>query len=240
MPSSNTQEAQAGIYRQQHGGRNTSMVVASGSVIRIESGGVIDGSSAVGSFTFATGEIAAADLAGNLSSGTIPLGGHLFGARQLASGENFVSGTSAKAAFWGGLLNTQGDPAMLLTSSGDQSFYLNYVEGSVVGIKLPPVAMPVDLATAPGMTVELFGESFGTATASDAKSAFDVRCWSGIGDTEMGSTHPDFTSTPSWKSITIASGDITKDILNITLVPQAHAGRKIRLYDARIRYTRSS
>lgn len=223
------------VYREQNA---SALVVASGGTIRTEPGGVISGATATGSFVFATGEIESSDLKGNLASGTIPLGAHLFAARELASAETLSSGSTAPTLFFGGLLLSDTTPSLNLVSSGDQAFYLNWASANVDGIKLPPVAMPADLATAGGLSVDLFGESVGTATAADAKAAFDVRAWAGVGDTEMGATHPDFTSTPGWQTVSIASGDLTTNVLNLTLVPEAHAGRAIRLYDMRIRYTR--
>ena len=204
---------------------NSTMVVGANALIDLSAGGV-------GTLVLATGEIAASDLAGNLASGYIPLGAHLFRSQKMASAETLATGIGAQ------LLTTTGDPSIELTSTGDQSAYLNYTSAIVVGLKVPPIAMPHDLATAGGMTIELFGESVGTATAIDAAEGFDVRAWAGIGDTEMGATHPNFTSTPAWQGITIASGDLTTTILNITLNPQAHANRAFRVYDMRARYTR--
>lgn len=187
-------------------------VVASGGTLTIEAGGVISG-----------------------IKDTVPLGSHLFGGRNLASAETLSTGVTAI------ITSSADNPQLALTSSGDQSLYLGWASAVVGGIKLLPIALPNQLSTAAGLTIELFGESVGTASAADAKSALDIRCWSGIGDTEMGSTHPDFSSTPSWKGITLASGDINATApLNVTLVPEAHAARAIRVYDMRARYTRSS
>lgn len=219
------------IYREQGG---STMVVASGGSVRFERGST---------FELATGVTVkglGANLPGNLASGVLDLNSQLFHARELASAETLSSGSSAPTLFFYGQLGPDTTPVLNLTSSGDQSMYLNWVSANVDGIKLDPIALPVDLSTAGGLTLELKGESIGTGTASDAKSCLDIRCWSGVGDTEMGATHPDFTSTPSWKGITVASGDLTTGLLNITLVPQAHAGRGIRVYGARARYLRTS
>ena len=166
---------------------------------------------------------------------TYPLGPWLFSARQLASGETLTTGIGPAI-----ITSSADNPQLGLTSSGDQSMYLSWASAQVAAIKLAPIAMPEGLSTAGGFVVELKGESIGTATAADAAAGFDIRCWSGVGDTEMGATHPNFTSSPSWKGVRIASGDITTGPLNVTLVPSAHAGRAIRLYDARIRFNRTS
>lgn len=222
---------QTNVYREQGG---ATMVVASGGSLRFEAGST---------FELATGVTVkglGANLPGNLASGTIDLNNHLFNARELASAETFASGSTAPAAFFYGQLGPDTTPVLNLTASGDQSWYLSWVSGNVDAIKLNPIALPVDLSTAGGLTIELKGESIGTGTASDAAAAFDIRCWSGVGDAEMGASHPNFTSTPTWQGITIASGDLTTGLLNITLVPLTHAARALRLYGARARYVRSS
>ena len=215
---------QSGIYRDQHTGRNTTMHVDADGHIDITSGSIT--------------------LPGSLGQGYIDLGPYIFGARQLASAEQFIAGTSAETAFWGGILvgngATAGTPAMVLTASGDQSFYLNWASAIVTAIKLPPVFMPGDMSTAGGLTIGLYGESVGTATASDAAAGFDIRCWMDIGDTEMGATHPNFTSTPALQTISLTSGNVSTGVLNITLVPSAHAGRAFRLYGGRIAYTKKT
>ena len=229
---------QQGVFIVPHVNKETTMVVDASSRIRVQSGGLIDGATATGSFLFAPGEIESSDLGANLRVGTIPLGGHLFAGRKLASAETLATGLA------GQLLTTTGDPSIELTSSGDQSAYLNYASAIVVGLKLPPIALPRDFSTAGGLTLELLGESVGTGTASDAAAAFDIRAWAGLGDTEMGSSHPNFTSAPTWQGVTLASGDVlapTTDIaatINVTLTPLAHAGRAFRVYDMRARYTR--
>ncbi len=212
------------VYMQQGA---TALVVASGGTISIEPGGVINGLSN--------------GLPGNLASGSIPLGSHLFSARELASAENFASGSSAPTAFWMGVLGPDTTPAMSIVSTGDQSFFLNWASANVDTIRLPPIAIPADLSTAGGLTIELFGEVTGSASAADAVQAFAINVWSGIGGANLGTTHPNFTTTPSYKGITIASGSIVPNApLNISLTPQTHAARPIRLFDARIRYRKSS
>src|SRR3989304_7581583 len=62
-------------------------------------------------------------LPGSLGKGYIDLSPYLMQARELASAETMISGTSGEAAYWGGLLiggSTGTTPALALTSSGDQ------------------------------------------------------------------------------------------------------------------------
>ena len=210
---------QAGIYRTQHSGRNTTMNVDDGSHLNV-----------AGKLT----------QPGTLANGHLPLGTHLFGARNLASAENFASGSSAPTAFWGGLLMPDGEPSLALVSSDSAVFFLKWTSANVAAIKLPPVALPNDFSTAGGLTIELSGESVGTGSASDAISAITIEAYFGAAGTNVGSTHPNFTSTPGWQGITVASGSVATGTLNITLVPQAHGNRAIRLYDARLSYTKKT
>lgn len=214
------QKGQARVYKTQGA---TGLVVTSGGQLDASAGSIV--------------------LPGSLRKGYIDLSPYLMSARQLASAETLIAGTSAETAFWGGMLingATAGTPNLSLTSTGDQSLYLNWASAIVVGIKLPPIAMPGDMSTVDGLGVHLHGESVGSATAADAAAAFDIRAWMDIGDTEMGATHPNFTTTPNYASIKLASGDVSTGLLNLTLVPQAHAGRAIRLYGGRIDYTKKT
>ena len=226
MPTTNSQEGQSGIYKNQHSSGGTVMTVASGSTFLL-AGGHLD--AGAGRIT----------QPGSLAIGYLDLCPHLFTARQLASGETVASGTSDPSAFFGGVLMPDGvTPSLALLSSLDRISRLSWTSAQVAAIKLPPIAMPGDLATAGGLTIELYGESVGSGTASDAEAGFDIRCWADLGDTEMGATHPNFTTTPSYQGITLASGDVTTGVLNVILVPSAHAGRAINLYGMRARYTK--
>lgn len=232
----NTQEPHSKIYKTQGA---TAQVFSSGTEAQFTSGSELNvGVGATANFTSGT-----VKMPGSLAKGYIDLGPYLVQARELASAETMLAGTSAETAYWGGMLiggSTGTTPGLALTSTGDQSLYLNWASANVDGIKLPPIFMPGDMSTAGGLTIGLYGETVGSATAADAKQAFDIRCWMDLGDTEMGATHADFTSTPSYKSIALASGDVSTGILNITLAPEAHAGRAIQLYGGRIDYTKKT
>ena len=219
---------QTRIYKEQHGGADTTMVVASGGTVRLEAGGHMDASA---------GRIT---MPGSLARGYINLGPNIFNARQAASGETISSGSTAPTLFFGGLLMPDGAPSLKMLSTADPILMLQWASAVVVPIALTPISMPGDMSTAGGLTIDLFGESVGTGTASDAISAFKINARMGVGDTEMGATHPNFTSTPSYQGITLASGDLTTNQLSIILTPQAHAGRAINLYGGRISYAKKT
>lgn len=226
------QTYQSKVYRKQ-GGRE--QVVASGGTLTLEAGstlkseGVVDLSSA------------AVTLPGSLGRGYMDLGDKLFGARQAASGETISSGSTAPTLFFGGLLMPDGAPALKMLSTADPILSLQWASAIVVPVALPPISLPEDLSTAGGLTIELFGEAVGTATTAYANQSFKINARSGVGDTEMGATHPNLTTTPSWKGITLASGDINATApLNIILTPQTHAGRQLNLYGMRASYTKKT
>lgn len=222
MPTSAS--PQQGIYYEQHINRETTMIVDSSNTIRGD-----------GTFNFASGRVT---MPGSLARGYINLGAHLFGARVAASGETVASGSSAPTAFWGGLLMPDGTPALKFLSTADPILMLSYASGITTPIALPPISMPQDMSTAGGFTIEIYGETVGTGSASDAADAFKINARYGVGDVEMGSTHPNFSSTPSWQGITLASGNLTTDMLNIILTPQAHAARGWQVYGMRASYAK--
>lgn len=211
---------QTGIYKKQQTGRSATMVFDEDGHLDLTSGSV--------------------NLPGALSKGYIDIGPNIFYGRELASAEKMTSGTTAPTYFFGGLLLPDTTPALNLLSTADPIMFLSYASAVVDAIALAPIAIPADLSTGSVMTIELLGESVGSGTASDAKSAFDIGARFGVGDTKVGTTHPDFTTTPTWKGVDIASGDLTTNQLNIILTPAAHAGRAINLYGGRISYTKKT
>ena len=226
---------QTGIYTQQHIGRETSMVFDSSNVLRMD--GSLGGSGTVNMSSMTV------TLPGTLQQGFIDLGPHLFAARNVASGETVASGSTTPTAFFGGLLMPDGQPGLGMDSTANRRLRLNYASAVVAAIVLPSIAIPADLSTAGGLTLELYGETVGTASAADAIQAFTWTArfsalTSASTPADAGTTSPNFTSTPSWQGITIASGSVATNQLSITLTPQAHALRAINVFGMRARYTK--
>lgn len=218
MATSNS--PQSGIYKDQHAGRNATMHVDAGSHLDL-SGSV--------------------QLPGSLARGYINTGPNLFGGRNAASNETIASGSSAPTAFWGGMLMPDGNPAMKFLSSGDKVWMLQWASAQVAAVAMLPVALPNDMSTAGGLTIEFYGETYGTASAADAKDCLTIVPHFGIGNTSgTPTTAPDFTSTPSWKGITVASGTVTTDDLTVTVYPAAHAARGLQVYGARVSYAKKT
>lgn len=183
---------------------------------------------------------------GTLARSYFDLGPHLWGARQLdASGELVASGSTAPAAFFGGLLMPDGAPSLNGFSTANKISLLSWASANVVPIALPPIMMPADLATAGGLTLELYGETVGTASAADAIQAIAIAArfitLTSATAADVGSTHPNFSSTPAWQGITIASGSMNgSGLLSVRLTPQAHANRALNLYGMRGSYAKKT
>lgn len=203
----------------------TEFVIDNGGTLTVAAGAVVNGLT---------------NAIGNLATGTIDLGSHLFNARELSSGDNFASGSTAPTLFFEGVLGKDTTPSFGNVSSGDQTFVLQWASNNTDTIKLPPIALPADFSTAGGVRVDILGESVGTGTASDAIAAIQIRAWCGFGGGDLGSTHANFTSTPSYQTVSLSTGNLATTVLNLTLTAQAHAGRPINVYGLRVRYTRTT
>lgn len=212
--------------------------MSSGQVpIHIDQGGASMHIDASGHLDISSGRVT---FPGSLASGSIDLTRHLFGAREMASAEEITSGTTAPTYFFGGLLLTDTTPSLDVLSTADPILRMQWVSANVDTIMVLPFSLPGDLSSAGGLTIQLYGETVGTATAADAEQGFDIKVRSGLGDTEMGATHPNLTSTPGWQGITVASGDLTTNQINVHLTPSAHAGRALNLYAMRALYTKKT
>ena len=202
-----------GIFRRQGGNE---MVVSSGSSFVVDAGGV---------FTF-NGTLNASGgavvLPGVLGRGYInlPLGD----AMEVSSADSLnplTSGTNPLI----GRINAGTDPkARIRWASGTGATDLVQWD-----VHLPP-----DVATAGGMTLNLYGEK-----TSGTSNALEARIFFGVGDTNAGSTVA-LTSSPANAAITIASGDIVANTpVAIIVGPQSVSGN-VDLYGARLTYTRLS
>ena len=226
-------------------------LAASGGTVTVKAGGTLAVSGQItmqqgstmtiaGGVNIASGNIT---MPGSLARGYIDLGPHLFGARVAASGETVASGSTTPTAFFGGLLMPDGAPALKMDSTANRRLSLNYASAIVAALALPPIAMPADFSTAGGLTLEMYGETVGTASAADAIQAFTWEArfsalTSASTPADAGTTAPSFTSTPSWKGITIASGSVATNQLSVIITPQAHALRAINIFGMRASYAK--
>ena len=189
----------------------TQVVIATGGVLDVD-GGLIDASA--GRITWPPG----------LASGYIPL--NLFSAQEVVSASGSFTALSTGTTPARGRINATTDPTLRI----------RWATGNNDPIQLPEVIMPDDLSTVGPITLHLYGEK----GSGQASADIDAQAWFGVGDTEMGST-VSFTSAPTRRTMSIASGDIVASApLNLVLTPAAHASGVIDLYGAALSYRRKS
>ena len=158
---------------------------------------------------------------GKLSKGIIPL--DINAAVELGASGELAQLSSASTP----LLRT-------VNATTDMNMRLQWVSGNS-DVVLWTVPVPLDLGTATGAVVHVKGER-----ASDAASNIGctVRFWAGTSD--KGTTTPNWSTTPTDRTVAIASGSLTTDgFWTIGLEPQAHANVAHMVYGAYVEYRRS-
>lgn len=206
---------QARVYHEQGA---TGMVVASGGRVLVESGGVIRLGTG-GQIDASAGQVV---LPGRLREGVIPLS--VLDAWEVSSADSLnplTSGTNPAI----GRVNAGTDPtARIRWSSG---------AGATDPIQWSAV-LPTDVSTADPLRIQLYGER-----TSGTLNAFEVRAFFGLGDANAGASGA-FSSSPGYATVSIASGDIVTDVpLTVVVSPQSVSGT-IDLYGARVVYTRAT
>jgi hypothetical protein len=167
---------------------------------------------------------------GNLKVGFIPL--DIVNAAIIAA--NVIQNTTE-----GG--RPDGNTAPILqriNSATDKALRLTWAAASVVELQFPPVAMPPDLDPTAPVEVHL-------VCAKDANAntvTIDVQTFFGVGDTECGAATPTIAQARARYKVAIAAADVAAypEVLNISLVPSAHAGDALYLDGAWIQYTRKA
>lgn len=101
-------------------------------------------------------------------------------------------------------------------------------------LQFPPFYLPDDLDDTADMYVKLYA---GMGGATDTPT-IDVQCFFNVGDTECGAATTALAATAAEKTVTIAAADVpaAPGVLNIALVPAAHANDAIWIYGAAIKY----
>jgi len=141
---------------------------------------------------------------------------------------------------YGGLLAADTTPSLKrINLATDKGLRVAWPNTDVTEVQFPPVTMPPDLDETSDVIVHLIARMSGGA---DTTTSFDVQVFDGIGDTEMGGlATPDMTSTLAETTLTISAANVSGNptgVLNIALVPEAHATDNIELYGAWIEYTK--
>jgi len=120
----------------------------------------------------------------------------------------------------------------------DKALRLAWAAGSQAELQFAPVPLPPDLDDAAPITVHLI-------TGKDANAntvTIDVQAFFGVGDTECGAATGTVGQAKAEQVVSIAAADVpaAPEVLNLALVPGAHAGDALYLYAAWLEYTRKA
>lgn len=159
----------------------------------------------------------------------------------LGSTRIIVSDDIDTLANHGGILTNDSTPSYARVSGAtDRALRISWLVSDVDEVQFPPVPMPPDLNSGQDLTIHLLARM---AAGSMDTPNFDVRVFDAIGDTEMGGTTANLSTTLAELTRTIVAADISGHplgFLNITLTPGAHntAANTVELYAAWIEYTK--
>jgi len=180
----------------------------------------------------------AAGLSTNLKTGFIPL--DITSLREITSND---IGNVADGAAWGsgGILAQDSTPKLeRINDATDKGLRVHWAATVVDEVQFPPIPIPPDFDNSRNMTVHLLVYK---GTNTDTTFVIDVQAWSGIGDTEMGGNTAAITETSAAeKTVTLTGANVGTHpgVVNIGLVPAAHANDAIYLLAAWIEYTRKA
>ena len=167
---------------------------------------------------------------GNLKVGFIPL--DIVNAAIIAA--NVIQNTTE-----GGRPDGNTAPSLQrINQATDKALRVNWVAGSQVELQFPPVPLPPDLDGDAPIEVHLFcGKDANANTVT-----IDVQAFFGVGDTECGAATDTIAQGRAEYKVTIAAADVPgpPDVLNIILVPGAHAGDALFVDAAWLEYTRKA
>lgn len=165
----------------------------------------------------------------NLAKGFIPL--DIFAARFIDTNE------IDNLAGHGGIMAIDSNPMLQrVDAATDKAARLEWNAADVAEIQFPPITKPPDFDSSQLMT---FHGMF--AKSADANTfAVDVQVFDGVGDTEMGGVTENFVQALAEYEVEIAAAGLSAHpgFFTISLIPEAHAGDILYLYNAWLEYTR--
>ena len=167
---------------------------------------------------------------GNLKVGFIPL--DLANAVIIAA--NVVQNTTE-----GGRPDGNTAPTLQrINSATDKALRVSWAAGSQVELQFPAVALPPDLDDTAPIEVHLICAKDANANTVN----IDVQAFFGVGDTECGAATPTIAQARAEYKATISADDVPAhpEMLNIILVPGAHAGDALYCDGAWLEYTRKA
>ncbi len=120
----------------------------------------------------------------------------------------------------------------------DKALRVTWAAGSVAELQFPPIPLPPDLDDAAPITVHLILGKDANANTFNV----DVQAFFNAGDAECGAATENIAQARAEYSVEIAAADVPAHpgVLNISLVPAAHAGDALFMDGAWIEYTRKA
>ena len=137
----------------------------------------------------------------------------------------------------GGHLGADTTPTLTrINAATDKSLVVTWAANGVDEVQFAPVVYPPDLDDGRPITIYLrMAKDTNTNTTTNVK----VSAFEGIGDTDFGtSTAAMAVSTLATYSVALAASDVgaAPAVLNLSLIPAAHANDAIKLYGAYLAY----
>jgi len=120
----------------------------------------------------------------------------------------------------------------------DKALRVSWAAGSVAELQFPAIPLPPDLDPDAPIEVHLI-------CAKDANAntvTIDVQVFFNVGDTECGAATATIAQARAEYSVSVAAADVpaAPGMMNISLVPAAHAGDALYLDGAWLEYTRKA
>jgi hypothetical protein len=141
----------------------------------------------------------------------------------------------------GGLLASDSVPSLTrVNAATDKALQVSWAATEVDEIALPPIAWPVDLDPAADVIVHLLLTKNGN---TDNAAVIGVNAFEGWGDANFGGNTQALNvaaNTMFDAQVTLAHANIagSPNVLNLAIIPGAHANDAIRLHGVYLEYTR--
>lgn len=125
-----------------------------------------------------------------------------------------------------------------INQATDKALRVSWAAASVAELQFPPVPPPPDLDDTAPIEVHLICAKDANANTVN----IDVQTFFGVGDTECGAATPTIAQARAECAVTLAASDVpaAPEVLNLSLVPSAHAGDALYLDGARLEYARKA
>lgn len=188
------------------------------------------GTGTVGTTNLADGAVTPAKLGANLAIGFIPL--DINTVRIISS--NAIQNTSE-----GGFPDGNTDPILQrVNGATDKALRLVWAANSVIEVQFGAVPKPPDLDDTADLSVHLL---ISKDTNTDTTAVVAVNIFDGLGDSNAGgNTTALATASITEYPVTLAAANLAAHpgMLNIAVIPGAHANDAVRLHAAWIEYAR--